>query len=182
VVISAFSGKFNIQAKIIECLEVLCDPGYIEIVQEKANTKPAFHFSCDYFSTKWLWKKREKSKILCYQFDAMSCRQEIRRPTDEEILDFQNKATDLGWSLENLGNQRPLKESVRLAAKCHAFVGVVSGLMEVCTSIGVPMHVVVNNYPNGWVRTMYAGRKGRLYTRLPTVDLSPASLHEVGMI
>jgi len=183
VYISEFVGDLNqnVKNKIVECLEVLSDPGWLEIVPQRANRqKLPYYFGNDYFRTLWVWKKRPHSKLICYQFDAMTGDKAQRRPTKDEIEEFTKRAIDAGWRLENLGGERPLKECVKLASVSYAFIGAVSGLAEVCTSVGVPMHIVVNDFPLGWVRSMYAGRMGRLYGRLPEVDLS--RLHEIRMI
>lgn len=179
--ISEYAGNHNVRDRIIECLDILSDPGYLEIVTEKpTREKLPFYFSCDYFRTRWVWRKRRKSKLICYQFDAMSGVQEKRRPTEDEIADFKRRAEAGGWVLEDLGGKRPLIECVKLASMAYAYVGVVSGLAEVCTSVGVPMHIAVNEFPWPWIRAMYAGRFGRLYKRLPDIDLE--NLHDVGMM
>lgn len=174
-----FNGM-NIRHRLIECLEVLCDPGRIDIVPERATVKPINFgkaLTCGYYSTRSVWAMQKATKTICYQFDSAVFKSgggvglNKRTIPNEDRKEFLEKAESLGWALENLGGRRPLKETVQVASTAWMHVGAVSGLAEVCTSIGIPLSIVVYDYPMEWARFIYSGRKCRLYRTLSDINL-----------
>lgn len=94
------------------------------------------------------WPSRQRwiggGNHICYQMDGTTnC---IGKNVPQEHLDNWLKDVEsMGYTTENLGNYRPVLESVELAQTGRCFVGVDSGLAQLAYSIGIPVDLVVYN-------------------------------------
>jgi len=105
-----------------------------------------------------------KSKLICYQLDGR-WKSEEKNLTDEEtnaLFSFLRKS---GYDLVDVGNMRPLEDSIRLLSKAEAFVGVPSGMSHVNNSVGAPAYIICKP-AIGW-----SFHTGCIYYHKPNVRL-----------
>lgn len=105
------------------------------------------------------------SKMVIYQFDGNSWGH-LKNPTPSEIDAWKTRMADRGYTLINVGNFTPLDKAICCAASAEYFVGVVSGMVEVCYSTGVPIKIVVNNMPKDVFEPLYYKRPFEYYSSL----------------
>jgi len=89
--------------------------------------------------TKFRWQKGTSHRRICYQFDG-AYRSELKNPPVAHIDLFKAK---LG-SVEAicLGKHLSVSECVRHASTSDCFVGVDSGMAQLCYSVGVPVYLL----------------------------------------
>lgn len=131
-----------------ECLDTLEHPNLLTIVDEPATEPPVeflLAFETRYLATKVIWNPDNiTEKLLCYQFNSRT----VKPPAQNEIDLFLQRAKAAGYRIDNIGDMRPLSDSIKALSKASMFVSPMSGFAEVCRSVGTPMRVVGDYYNN----------------------------------
>ncbi len=130
------------------------------------------------FPTRRTWRANY-SRAVCHQFDRRS-QAHLAAPPADQLRRFHLRLQEHGLQAVDLGHGRPLAECVDLLAACHAYVGVCSGMSQVASSVGVPLHVVRNEFPLDDFYGIFDRRQGRAYHTLDDVDVR--HLEHVGVI
>lgn len=82
-----------------------------------------------------------KSKLICYQLDGRF-KAEDKNLSHEETKSLFHFLSKSGYNLIDVGNMRPLGDSIRLLSKAEAFVGIPSGMSHVNNSVGTPAYII----------------------------------------
>lgn len=98
-------------------------------------------FKINFCPTKnYVWTPN-KSKLICYQLDG-KWKSEVKNLSDGETKALFHFLRKSGYELIDVGNMRPLSESIRLLSKAEAFVGIPSGMSHVANSVGTPSYII----------------------------------------
>jgi hypothetical protein len=158
------------QRALSEAHPLLAGPGTILLTKSPPTVAPVPYnviFRIPYYPTHTVWEPSD-SKTVCFQFDGRFGA-EHKNPSRDELRDFLSRTRQAGFVPMNLGG-RPLAEGIKLLAQAMCFVGILSGWTEVCTSVGTPIHMVVNGSCPHWVKTIFRHRRRyAIYRRLPDV-------------
>jgi hypothetical protein len=135
--------KRDYKKKIKEIYPLLKSEGSIDIVDEIPTNKLTWKesFKCEYFPTKPRWRK-PRSKNIVYQFDGRTHKgKNCSEEEEKEIINFISKNN---YTPIRLGSHLSLSEIVSICSSSYCFVGVDSGFMHMCHSIGIPRFLIRN--------------------------------------
>lgn len=135
--------KRSYNKKIREIYPLIKSKGTIEIVEEKPTKKLIWKesFVCHYFPSRPRWRKARTNNIV-FQFDGKTHKGKNLKDGEEELIIQFIKEN--GFNPVALGADMTLKEAIEIAAKSVCFVGVDSGFMHVCHSVGIPRFLIRN--------------------------------------
>ena len=114
-----------------------------------------------------------KSKVICYQLDGR-WKSEDKNLSEEETKTLFHFLRKSGYDLIDVGNMRPLGDSIRLLSKAEAFVGVPSGMSHVNNSVGTPAYIICKPAFAGgpkWAGSGWQFHTGCIYYQKPNVRL-----------
>lgn len=112
----------------------------------------------------------EHRRSVCHQFDSRS-QAHLATPTAEQLRSFLARLQEHDFEPVDLGHNRALADCVGQLAKCHAYVGLCSGMSQVAISVGAPLHVVRNEIQLNGFYGVFDRRQGRSYRTLDEVDV-----------
>lgn len=164
--VSVYSCGCYVERLMRECLSILEVSPLLTLTRRLPTEKPVPFcdaFKCGYSPTIIPWRPDQRTNVICYQFNVSHTPNEpllnARTPPESDIVSFLQRATSLGYKTINFGDQRPLRDCMKIASTACLFVGAISGFAEFCTSIGIPMQLAYYGYPLDWAKDTFTGRK-----------------------
>lgn len=113
--------------------------------------------------TKVRWINRRHHRI-CYQFDGRYLGH-LKNPPPQDIELFLREP--LGVQAVQLGKHLSIEESIEYAANSDCFVGVDSGMAQLCYSVGVPVYLVRYNQLQNMIDYWHGSRPKKILQTLP---------------
>jgi hypothetical protein len=147
-------------------MDNLASTGCYEFVGQEQTRRVDY---CDTFKVSfcptrnYVWTPN-KSKLICYQLDG-NWKAEEKNLTHDETRQLFRFLRKVGYELIDVGNMRPLHDSIRLLSRAEAFIGIPSGMSHVNNSVGTPAYIICKP---SFDRNFHTGC---IYYRKPNVRL-----------
>jgi tetratricopeptide (TPR) repeat protein len=174
---------FDTGPRLKELMELIDDPNVKRIKLDYSKPKRIFQYAeltdDDFYpkgnvlqtiawteSTPYTirWQPGKYNRIA-YQFDGNWNAFE-KNSTKEEVAEFLQFCEKTGIEAVRLGNHLTLKQCAEIAAQSDFFVGVCSGMAQLCYSVGVPVYIIRNNQGLKSLKHWHRFKPKRIYHTL----------------
>jgi hypothetical protein len=152
---------------------VIMSPEYEEVFHAREGYRPKqivpwrTLFALKYVETRVKWKPRSSNVV----YQLMSSQH--RTSCDPTAINaFRECVDSLNRTATPIGLPMSLASIILETSRSSLFVGIDSGMAHLCHSIGIPMVLIRNQLPIGYLQVTHAGKKFREYPNMAAVLMS----------